>query len=168
VFFLCLLELSGGWVTRGLFYKLAAGWDAASCQTSMEDAGFSDLPAAVVTHRKVRWPMMLVAASVELLSRRWRRTDLFNSKHRADFYNRPFIKYNYKYSVVPSSLDQLFFEIDQVKLKHIKDKHLSILSTVTMKVLLTGGSGFIAAHCLDMLLEHGCVDTVFDIADLLR
>lgn len=26
-----------------------------------------------------------------------------------------------------------------------------------MKVLLTGGSGFIAAHCLDVLLEHGFV-----------
>lgn len=24
-----------------------------------------------------------------------------------------------------------------------------------MKVLLTGGSGFIAAHCLEQLLEHG-------------
>jgi UDP-glucose 4-epimerase len=35
-----------------------------------------------------------------------------------------------------------------------------------MKVLLTGGSGFIAAHCLDLLLEHGFVWIVLDIADL--
>lgn len=32
-------------------------------------------------------------------------------------------------------------------------------TSVIMKVLLTGGSGFIAAHCLDMLLERGYVYT---------
>src|SRR5271156_155799 len=29
---------------------------------------------------------------------------------------------------------------------------------VNMKVLVTGGSGFIAAHCIDQLLAHGFVN----------
>lgn len=31
------------------------------------------------------------------------------------------------------------------------------LGATPQRVLLTGGSGFIAAHVLDILLEHGCV-----------
>ena len=34
-------------------------------------------------------------------------------------------------------------------------RNFSASRTAEMKVLLTGGSGFIAAHCIDVLLEHG-------------
>lgn len=37
-----------------------------------------------------------------------------------------------------------------------------------MKVLLTGGSGFIAAHCLDMLLEHGFACSILKITGRIR
>jgi len=34
-------------------------------------------------------------------------------------------------------------------------RHFSASRTDEMRVLLTGGSGFIAAHCIDVLLDHG-------------
>lgn len=38
---------------------------------------------------------------------------------------------------------------------HIQNYTESSIPTIMTRVLLTGGSGFIAAHTLDILLEHG-------------